>query len=230
MRMLYLALILGAGLALLSACGAATPKAIEMNISMTEFSYTPNVIEAKVGQQVTLHLMNTGALQHEIMFGRNMMMENGHPNGYEMDMFSMAGMEPSVTFSGGMEGMSGGMDMGQSGMQHGGYSVILPTRSGDGRHHLYRDAGHGGRVGIRLLRAGWSPLHSRHDRQACRDPVNINHKGLWLCEVLLDKKPPKDRAAFSFIILLSIHQYPRAATQERPLASPPRCGWRLEAC
>jgi uncharacterized cupredoxin-like copper-binding protein len=122
--MLYLALILGAGLALLSACGAATSKTNQMNISMTEFSYTPNVIEAKVGQQMTLHLMNTGALQHEIVFGRNMMMENSHPNGYEMDMFSMAGMEP-VTFSG-MDQMQSGMDMGQSGMQHGGYSVILP--------------------------------------------------------------------------------------------------------
>ena len=128
MKKLYLAMIIGMGLLLLSACGStnATPEPLVINMTMSEFAFSPNVIEAKVGQQVTINMMNTGALQHEIMFGRNMMMNNGQPDGYETDMFSMAGMEPSVTFAG-MDGMDEGMMMGQSGMQHGGYSVVMPT-------------------------------------------------------------------------------------------------------
>ena len=102
MQKLYLALIMGVGLVALSACGSPTPEALVMDMDMSEFAFTPNTIEAKVGQQVTLNLTNRGALQHEIMFGRNAMMLDGQPNGYEMDMFSMAGME------------------------HGGFSVILP--------------------------------------------------------------------------------------------------------
>lgn len=123
MQKLYLALIMGIGLVALSACGPSTPEALVMDISMAEFNFTPDVIEAKVGQQVTLNLTNRGALQHEIMFGRNAMMMDGQPNAYEMDMFSMAGMDPSVTFSAGMED---DMMMGEAGMEHGGFSVILP--------------------------------------------------------------------------------------------------------
>jgi len=123
MQKLYLALIMGVGFFALSACGSPTPETLVMDISMAEFSFTPDVIEAKVGQQVTLNLTNRGALQHEIMFGRSAMMMGGQPNGYEMDMFSMAGMDPTVTFGGGMED---DMMMGEAGMQHGGFSVILP--------------------------------------------------------------------------------------------------------
>ena len=128
MKKLYLAMIIGMGLPLLSACSStnATPEPLVINMTMSEFAFSPNVIEAKVGQQVTINMMNTGALQHEIMFGRNMMMNNGQPDGYKTDMFSIAGMEPSVTFAG-MDGMDEGMMMGQSGMQHGGYSVVMPT-------------------------------------------------------------------------------------------------------
>ena len=126
MKKLIPAMIFGAGLFALSACGSAAPEPLVMDITMSEFAFSPNVIEAKVGQQVTINMVNSGALQHEIMFGRDAMMMGGQPNGYEMDMFSMAGMQPSVTFSEGMEGMQGDMVMGQSGMEHGGYSVILP--------------------------------------------------------------------------------------------------------
>lgn len=127
MQKLYLALLIGVGLVVLSACGPSTPGALVMDISMAEFSFTPEVIEAKVGQQVTLNLTNRGALQHEIMFGRSAMMMGGQPNGYELDMFSMAGMDPSVTFSGGMEGMEDDMMMGEAGMEHGGFAVMLPV-------------------------------------------------------------------------------------------------------
>ncbi|HLD94490.1 MAG TPA: hypothetical protein VI703_09860 [Anaerolineales bacterium] len=114
----------------LAACGPAAPEPLEMTIRMSEFAFEPNIIEAKVGQQVTLNLVNEGALEHEIMFGRNMMMgDAGQPNGYETDMFMMAGMEPTVTFG---DGMEEGMDMGDEEMgmtgteEHGGFMVSLP--------------------------------------------------------------------------------------------------------
>jgi len=127
MQKLTLAIVMGLGLVALSACGASAPQPLVMDISMTEFTYSPEVIQAKVGQQVTLNLTNTGTLQHEIMFGRTAMMMGDQPSGYEMDMFSMAGMDPSVTFSGGMEGMEDDMLMGEAAMEHGGLPVILPV-------------------------------------------------------------------------------------------------------
>lgn len=115
----------GLGILLLSACSSA-PQPLEVTIRMSEFAYEPNRIEAKVGQQVTLNLVNDGALEHEIMFGRTMMMgDGGQPDGYETDMFMMANMDPSVTFGEGMEGM----DMGEGAMgmdEHGGYMVTMP--------------------------------------------------------------------------------------------------------
>jgi len=114
----------------LAACGPAAPQPLEMTIRMSEFAFEPNRIEAKVGQQVTLNLVNDGALEHEIMFGRNMMMgDAGQPNGYETDMFMMANMQPTVTFG---EGMEEGMDMGEGEMgmtsnaEHGGDMVTMP--------------------------------------------------------------------------------------------------------
>jgi plastocyanin len=127
MQKLTLALVLGIGFVALGACGASAPQELVMDISMAEFTYSPDVIQAKVGQQVTLNLTNTGALQHEIMFGRTAMMMGDQPSGYEMDMFSMAGMDPAVTFSAGMEGIQDDMLMGEAGMQHGGFAVIMPV-------------------------------------------------------------------------------------------------------
>lgn len=116
----------------LTACGLATPQPLDVTIHMSEFAYAPNLIEAKVGQQVMLTLVNDGALDHEIMFGRNMMMgDAGQPNGYETDMFMMAGMEPEVTYVGGTEGMDMGED--EEGMEmenHVGFMVTLPGMGG----------------------------------------------------------------------------------------------------
>jgi plastocyanin len=110
----------------LAACGSAAPEPLEMTIRMSEFAFEPNRIEARVGQQVTLNLLNDGALQHEIMFGRNMMMgDAGQPNGYETDMFTMANMQPSVSFGEGKEGMDMGQGMMGTG-EHGGYMVTMP--------------------------------------------------------------------------------------------------------
>lgn len=133
MKSVVIALNVVFGALVLGACSSA-PQPLEMNINMSEFAFTPNVIEAKVGQQVTLNLVNEGALEHEIMFGQNMMTgDSGQPNGYETDMFMMANMQPTVAFG---EGMSEGMDMGEGEMgmtstgEHGGYMVTLPGMGG----------------------------------------------------------------------------------------------------
>jgi plastocyanin len=83
---------------ILAACSSqAPPEPLEMTIDMTEYAFTPADLEFQVGQEVTLHLTNSGALEHEIMFGREVMMTDGMPNGYMVDMFESAGVEPVVT-------------------------------------------------------------------------------------------------------------------------------------
>lgn len=80
---------------ILVGCSSSEAGPVELTIDLAEFSYAPNNIELKVGQEVTLTITNTGALRHEIMFGRDtVMMADGIPNGYELDMFEFAGVEP----------------------------------------------------------------------------------------------------------------------------------------
>ena len=83
---------------ILAACSSqAPPEPLEMTINMTEYAFEPADLEFQVGQEVTLHLTNSGALEHEIMFGRDVMMTDGMPNGYMVDMFESAGIEPVVS-------------------------------------------------------------------------------------------------------------------------------------
>jgi plastocyanin len=83
---------------ILAACGSpAPPEPLEMTINMSEYAYEPVDLEFQVGQEVTLHLTNSGTLEHEIMFGRDVMMTDGRPSGYMVDMFENAGVEPVVT-------------------------------------------------------------------------------------------------------------------------------------
>lgn len=82
----------------LVACGAKPEaKPVQQTIEMSEYAYTPSEVNLRVGDQVTLKLVNKGALEHEIMIGREMVTENGRPNGYESDMFTTAGVEPMVS-------------------------------------------------------------------------------------------------------------------------------------
>jgi plastocyanin len=83
---------------IIAACGPqAPPEPLELDIDMTEYAYEPTDLQFQVGQEVTLHLTNSGALEHEIMFGRDVVMTNGMPSGYEVDMFESAGIEPVVS-------------------------------------------------------------------------------------------------------------------------------------
>jgi len=113
--------------ALLAACAQSTPEPVTYTIDMTEYAFTPSTIEAKVGQQVTLNLVNKGTLEHEIMFGREVMKMNNRPNGYQTDMFEEAGIEPTVMMMESMEGMEEG---GHEEEGHTGFMVLLP-KTGD---------------------------------------------------------------------------------------------------
>jgi plastocyanin len=105
----------------LVACSKQTPEPITYTIEMSEFAFTPNTIEAKIGQQVTIELINKGTLEHEIMFGRDVMMVNNRPDNFKTDMFGMAQVEPKVM----QDQMS---DTGESmhGADHTGFMVVLP--------------------------------------------------------------------------------------------------------
>jgi plastocyanin len=107
-------------LVFLSGCGSQeTLEPVTYMLEMTEYAFTPATIEVQVGQQVTLELVNKGALEHEIMIGREVMMMNGHPSGYQQDMFAVAGVEPKVT-------MMEGMQEGEHPEGHSGFMVTLP--------------------------------------------------------------------------------------------------------
>ncbi|PWB72456.1 MAG: hypothetical protein C3F07_11740 [Anaerolineales bacterium] len=107
----------------LSGCGTAfqpeptptqNPNApeIEYTITMDEFRFSPDHIRLVVGQDVTLHVVNKGQEEHEIMIGRNLLRnEDGTlGDGFEHDFFALT----NVTVPGNAEvmGMNGeGMNM-----------------------------------------------------------------------------------------------------------------------
>ena len=96
-KIVWITLLAGIPLILAACSSQAPPEPLEMTIDMAEYAFTPADLEFQVGQEVTLHLTNSGALEHEIMFGRDVMMADGMPNGYMLDMFENAGVEPVVT-------------------------------------------------------------------------------------------------------------------------------------
>ena len=107
-RISWITLMAVIPLVLVACASQAPPEPLEMAIDLTEYSFTPADLEFQVGQEVTLHLSNSGALEHEIMFGRDVMMMNGMPNGFDVDMFEVAGVEPEVSVEMSMEMESGG--------------------------------------------------------------------------------------------------------------------------
>lgn len=96
-KKLYAALLLAVAALILAACGGGTPEAVSYDIDMAEYSYTPEKLNFKVGQEVTLNLSNSGQLQHEVMIGHEVMKIDNRPAGYMVDMFESAGVEPEVT-------------------------------------------------------------------------------------------------------------------------------------
>lgn len=90
MKKFILLLVLSIVAGLLAACSSSPPPA-EFTVEMTEFAFTPNTIEVQAGQEVVIHLKNQGALEHEFMIGRNLMMMDGAPSTFETNMFEKQG-------------------------------------------------------------------------------------------------------------------------------------------
>jgi plastocyanin len=84
------------GIFIIAGCQPAAPEPVNIRIEMTEFTFNPSHIELKVGQEVTLTLVNMGGLEHELMMGQNVDSEGGVPNGFMVDFFGNAGVEPTV--------------------------------------------------------------------------------------------------------------------------------------
>jgi uncharacterized cupredoxin-like copper-binding protein len=96
-KKVYIAGLFIALLIIMAACGAGSPQTASFDIDMAEYSYSPERLNLKVGQEVILNLSNSGQLAHEIMFGREMMKADNRPAGYTEDMFEAGGVEPEVT-------------------------------------------------------------------------------------------------------------------------------------
>ena len=116
----YVAGIIAAFVFLLAACGGEAPEAVSFDINMTEYTFSPERLSLKVGQEVTLNLSNASQLQHEIMFGREMMKMENRPAGYMEDMFEAGGVEPEVT-------QEGEPEHEHEEEMHSGFMVALPT-------------------------------------------------------------------------------------------------------
>lgn len=137
-KLLLLAGLAAMAVLTLSACGGqSAPASVEYTITMNEFAYEPNKIELKVGQQVTLHLVNQGALDHELMIGRDAMGDANTPNSFEHYMFEetapmMSGTGYTVM---GADGGMDTMDMG-SGQDHEGFMVLMDGNNPEGKATL----------------------------------------------------------------------------------------------
>ncbi len=110
------------------ACGSTAPEPVSYTIELSEYAFKPDTIEVKVGQEVTLELVNTGQLVHELMIGRDAMMMDGHPNGYQTDMFESAGVEPMLMNMEGEELDHEATHGHEAG--HSGYMVMLAENGG----------------------------------------------------------------------------------------------------
>lgn len=95
-------LLLAAFLVLVLALNACTPveaslpEPVTYTIEMSEYAFTPEIINLRVGQQVTLNLVNTGQLDHELMIGRDVEIMVGMPMNFHEDFFETGGISPMV--------------------------------------------------------------------------------------------------------------------------------------
>jgi uncharacterized cupredoxin-like copper-binding protein len=92
----------------LVACANPTAKPVSYTVEMSEYTYSPAELEVKVGQQVTLNLVNQGQLEHELMIGRQVEYADNRPNGFEEDLFAVSGVEAQISSSAADSGTSSG--------------------------------------------------------------------------------------------------------------------------
>ena len=109
---------------ILAACGGQSSAPVSFDVEMSEYAYSPAVLEVKVGQEVALNLVNSGQVEHELMIGREVIYEDGRPNGFQEDLFATGGVEPEV---------SGGKPAGEStdGHMHANSGVMVTLPAGE---------------------------------------------------------------------------------------------------
>lgn len=118
---------------LISACAGSIPdpvaqlEPVSYTVEMTEYAFSPERIEVKVGQEVTLELVNLGQISHELMVGQEVARTNNRPNGYHKDLFETAHVEPVIM--GGATAGGHGVD-GHGADHSGSFMVVLP-KTGD---------------------------------------------------------------------------------------------------
>ena len=120
MKIVFVPILLGVVSLVLMACGGGSPDSATYDITMTEYAFTPEKLTFKVGQEVTLNMTNPGQLQHEIMFGREVMEMDNRPVGYAVDMFEVGGVEPEVY-------QEGEPEHEREEEVHEGFMVVLPV-------------------------------------------------------------------------------------------------------
>ena len=63
----YTALLAGALLMILSACGGSSGPSTTVSLTMTDFTFLPNTLTVPAGEEITLTLANGGAVAHDLM-------------------------------------------------------------------------------------------------------------------------------------------------------------------
>jgi plastocyanin len=118
---------------LISACAGSTPEPVAQlepvsyTVEMTEYAFSPERIEVKVGQEVTLELVNLGLISHELMIGQEVARSNNRPNGFHKDLFEKAHVEPMI-----MGGATaGGHASDGHGEDHSGSFMVVLPETGD---------------------------------------------------------------------------------------------------
>jgi uncharacterized cupredoxin-like copper-binding protein len=89
---------------LLAACGSKDSPTTSLDVSMTDFAYTPNAYLVTAGKEITLNLQNNGAVTHQFIimkYGTNVGTDFGSedkPNIY-WQIELVAGQGGSYTFT-----------------------------------------------------------------------------------------------------------------------------------
>jgi plastocyanin len=118
----------------MAACTGSTPapaaqaEPVTYTIQMTEYAFSPAEIEVKVGQEVTLELVNLGQISHELMIGAQVASVNNRPSGFHMDLFETAHVEPMIM---GVEEPEEGHTSDGHGSDHAGSFMVVLPENGD---------------------------------------------------------------------------------------------------
>ncbi|HXF85735.1 MAG TPA: cupredoxin domain-containing protein [Anaerolineales bacterium] len=89
---------------ILSACGSAVEPTTNLNVTMTDFVFTPNEFVVPAGQEITLHIINNGAVVHNFVIMKlgttagETFDEEDQPNVYWEERDIPPGGDLSVTF------------------------------------------------------------------------------------------------------------------------------------